>query len=996
MGGYALETETCRLEANWTGAESSRECTVEYTTASMVSVVAFLLLFTLYRDVLGASSAPREVVNFDFGWRYHWGNPTVACSPNAFPKNCSNVEYAGLNKNEASTAEACMNACCIDPSCAIWQFEPSVTNSSGGCWMGQSDTCFNNSKWIGGCRDVPSINVGPAARNFSDSMWDLVDVPHDPVVGGTYDQNGPASHAYLPQNATWYRKHFGLPAEWKGRSIWIYFDGIFRASTVFLNGVQLLYHDSGYTSFSARLDNATSVFYGNGKENENVLAVASTSVGGSGWWYEGGGIYRHTYLISAGTVHFVPDGLYGATNVTGKVTANDASNLMKGMTADMAMLNPIAEVVNDGTTAAQVKVQFTLYDATGASVVSGSTNSASVAPKQNGTFQAQMAVKNVQLWTAARTYLYTLEFVVMTETATDTANVTVGFRRTRWDASTGFYLNDDHFKWRGFCDHNDFTGVGVAVPDRVNLFRAQMVKAVGGNAWRMSHNPPTPRLLDVLDRLGIVVWDENRNFGNRSDWVLNQRDMVRRDRNHPSVMVWSFCNEGGCVPAHGEALTEIGTMFKEASKSQDSYRPVSANIIPHIDPNNSLSDAIDVTGFSHQGGQAFDTFHKMYPNRPTIASECCSCTTQRGEDVGNKSTPSIGNFNADCDSSQTGVQYQRNFTSGTLVWTLFDYFGEPSNFHWPQVSSAFGSIDLAGFAKASAFWYRSYWLHDPMNDSKPSDSVYHPPPLPNPSTANPTAAMEEDHDGNLVHIVQSWEPGLEGSTRTIHAYSNAPMIELFVNGKSQGAQSVPYRQYTTWNNVPFSPGNLTAIAQTADKKTVARHTVMTSGAAASVRIDVDVPSSTTGTGSALVLDGQDAGLVRATILDAGSNVVRSSSHNVSFRIVSGPGRIVGVGNGNPMCHESNTAMWRSAFHGLARAVVQVTEHASGPASHRRRLMEIDRQGGERTQIVTQPTATGIVVEASVDGLGSSQVTIPVSTNPSDDVLSVAAAWMQHS
>eukprot|EP00118_Oscarella_pearsei_P001518 m.7665 g.7665 ORF g.7665 m.7665 type:complete len:973 (+) comp19344_c0_seq1:163-3081(+) len=964
-------------------------------------VVALLFVQTAF-NVQGNASSPREVVNFDFAWKFHLGNPNPAqvCPPNSFPKNLSLVEYLGLQKNQASTAELCMNACCLDPSCAIWQFDSNCTDQSCDCWMGQSSSCINNSKWIGGGRIVPAVSVGPASSGFNDSGWELVDAPHDPIVAGTYTKDGPASHAYLPQNVTWYRKHFSLPVDWKGRSIWLYFEGIFHASTVFLNGKELLFHDSGYTSFSVRLDNASSVFYGDGAANENVLAVYATAEGGSGWWYEGGGIYRHTYLVSAGPVHFAADSLYGATNVTGDISANDQSDPTKGMMVDKATLNPIAEVVNDSPKAAKFTVMFSLFDETGVHVAAGSTESMAN-PNQTVQVHLEMPVSKIQLWTAARTYLYTLQFDVTSDVTgsnpADSVNVTIGFRHTRWDSDTGFYLNDLSFKWRGFCDHNDFTGVGVAIPDRVNLFRAQMVKAVGGNAWRMSHNPPTPPLLDILDRLGIVVWDENRNFGNKSQWILNQRDMVRRDRNHPSVMVWSFCNEGGCAPAKGPALTAIGNVFKEASKEQDMYRPVTANVIQGIDQTYSLSDAIDVTGYSHQNGKVFDNFHQKYPKRPTIASECCSCTTQRGEDVRNKTKPSLGNFNGDCDESQTGVQFDRNFVSGTLVWTLFDYYGEPSDYHWPQVSSAFGSIDLAGFAKASAFWYRTWWLYDPTNTNKSSDSVWFPPPLPNPSSDS-MAAQQEDHDGHLVHIVQSWEPRADADKRTIQVYSNAPTVTLYVNGASQGAQNTTYRKWTEWQNVAYAPGNLTAVAMSSSGGEVARHTVETSGEAASIRLDVDVPSKVTGTGTALLLDGQDAGLIRATILDAKGRVVRSASHNVTFRVVSGPGRIIGVGNGDPMCHEPNTVPWRSAFHGLARAIVQVTEHGSGSRSHRKRLAEIDRDGGKRTRILgvegwAEPAAESIVVEATAEGLSSANVTIPVSTDPADGVLSVAAKWM---
>lgn len=965
-------------------------------------ILLLLLCFLLTTQTSGVGkrdgsrpfSSPREDVNFDFAWRFYLGNFSnwFQCEEDAFPTNLSTVQCLGLKSSSANTANDCRDLCCMNVMCAIWQFA-----DDQGCWVevGTNDNCSRNhssSDWVGGGRPIPAkppppAKSGPTSRDYDDSSWELVDTPHDGLITGTYTQDGPEKHAYLPTNITWYRKHFNLPEDWKGQSIWVYFEGVFRASLIYLNGQQLLYHDSGYTSFSVRLDNATNVLYGDGEENENVIVVRADATQGSGWWYEGGGIYRHNHLVSTSPVHLVVNGVYGAFEVKSNISFHDKSLHTSGMFAEAAMLYVSAEVVNDQSSGSQsVEVRFTLFDQGGKMIGSTTTASMSAASGKAIEFVTNMTVSSVELWSINRPYLYTLQTEVISDsTVIDAVNTSVGARQTRWDPQTGFYLNNVHFTWRGFNDHNDFTGVGIAVPDRVNLFRGQSMRAAGGNAWRMSHNPPIPVLLDILDRVGVVVWDENRQFGDSDIWVDNQRDMVKRDRNHPSVMVWSFCNEAGCDLSSDEQA--VGQEFKDVSKDEDKFRPVSANQNGHI--GGGLSSVIDVQGFSHRPGSTFDSYHKEFPNKPLIGSECCSCRTQRGEDF--TESKQFTNFNADCNQEQTGYELDRKFVVGCMVWTLFDYYGEPTPFGWPMVSSSFGSIDLAGFAKASAYWYRAWWLYSSQhNQSSNGDFPMNPPSLVDPDA---TPLEENTHDGYLIHIVEHWEPRENATTRLVHVYTNAPMAELFVNGKSQGVQQLSWQGWAQWN-VTFSPGNISANALSSEKQVLASHTVLTAGAAVKIVAHVDVPSEETQTGTALVLDGQDAGMVRAAIVDSNGRVVPSASHNVSFQVVSGPGRIIGVGNGDPSCHEPNHASWRSAYHGLARAIVQVTENSATPEDHRHRLLQIDAEGGVRTRIVPPgvhvKAPESIVVEASAPGLGSSMVTIPVSTDiGKHSVLSIA-------
>ena len=951
--------------------------------------MTFMLLLVLAIATTGYCSK-RETVNFDFAWKFKLGEGIIPkCPEKEFPKDLSDVHCSDLERIMiVTTADDCRGMCCNDPMCAVWQF--SNTNV---CFIGQGNNCTTKAKnWIGGKRTVPGKAPKPPAlhgsiaRDYDDSDWEIVDVPHDSVINGEYSESASNRQAFLPKNWTYYRKHFSLPTEWKGMSIWVYFEGVFRATSVYLNGKMLKYHDSGYTSFGVRIDNASTIYYGDGKKNDNVLAIICSAIEGSGWWYEGGGIYRHVYLIGTSHLHFAIDGVYGASFPEGSISSHDTNDRSKGLYADSAMIKVTAEVINEADLMDKVYLYTFLYDESGNEVGSIDTPYNTIGGMDTIKISTSFNITHAELWSPGRPYMYTLSCTTFDGSYTDDINITIGIRTTHWDPNNGFYLNRKHFTWRGFNNHNDFTGVGMAVPDRINLFRAQQMRAVGANSWRMSHNPPTPVLLDILDSVGIIVWDENREYGDNDVWVQNQRDMVRRDRNHPSVMVWSFCNEAGCN--YGDSDEAIATMFANVSKEEDPYRPITAN--QNGDIGGGLSNVIDLQGFSHRHDDVFVSYHETYPDKPLIGSECCSCVTQRGEDFPDEL--SLGNFNADCNSEQTEYQLNLPYVAGCMVWTLFDYYGEPHPFEWPHISSSFGSIDLAGFAKASAYWYRSWWLYNAMkNHSTGGYDV----PINVPRLVNPDATDTEDNgkDGYLVHIVEHWEKNDKASTRTVHVYTNAPMAELFVNGKSQGIQKIVWQGWAQWDNVAYSPGNLTATALDDQHSVVATHTIMTTtGDPSSIKVYLDVPSEDTGTGSALVLNGEDAGMVSAAILDSNGRVCHGSSLNVSFSIVSGPGRIIGVGNGDPSCHEPNQASWRSAYHGLARVIVQVTEdHTS---QYRDRMIQIDRNGGIRTRVFdsrsSTPALDGIVVEATAPGVGSSTVTIPVTTDANNhNVLAVA-------
>lgn len=609
-----------------------------------------------------------------------------------------------------------------------------------------------------------------------------------------------------------------------------------------------------------------------------------------------------------------------------------------------------------------------------------------------------IALDSTRLWTSRQPYLYQVD-VVLSECATkhnraaedddelDRVSVQHGIRKIHFDANYGFFLNDAHFKIRGFCDHDTFAVVGMALPDRINLFRAQASRSIGGNGRRTSHNPPDPTLLDIYDRLGMVVMDENRLFGNNTAYVNNMAHLVQRDRNHPSVVIWSFCNEVFCEGDNEQG----GPAFQAITEKYDGTRPTLANMFTF---NDLLSNTVDVQGLSHESREQLDKCHATMPEKPIFLSECCSCNSMRDEDEGIETmhdnphkAVEQKSFNARCLDKLVNASDGVLYSAGTMIWTLFDYYGEPPS-PGMHVSSTYGQYDLCGFPKSAAFWFRTQWLL-----GVPDGRVDKP---------FPTNGAQE------VHLVESWESPDSwkytrgNKTRTIHAYSNAPITELFVNGKSQGSLPITPMilgdggSYAEWKSVSWEPGTLEVTALDKDSFQVAKASVKTNGKATAVVLSMDCPSEITGTGSALFLDGHDVALVRASIVDSQGHVVHQATNNITFTVVSGPGVIQGCANGDPKSYQPHVSNYQTAYHGLVRAVVRVTSIAGLSTEEKTLLQHVDgpiRLSGR--EVTAGPSLTDtddIIIEASSPGLGTSmQLRIPTSTDAStSSVLAVAA------
>lgn len=574
-----------------------------------------------------------------------------------------------------------------------------------------------------------------------------------------------------------------------------------------------------------------------------------------------------------------------------------------------------------------------------------------------------------------------------------------------------------------------------------------------------------------MDTLGILVWDENRDFNQLN--VKDMSDLVRRDRNHPSVVIWSACNEIECWLQGPANVT--GKLMHDAVKRWDTTRPFSANQNQLTFPigsnltNTFLSKYLDVEGFSHKSIMKAGPIHAANPDKAIVSSECCSCRTQRGEDYSDSASGVTFIKNLDqAVCMQTCMNYSYPFvpgnpspiygvTAGTLgVWTLFDYGGEPGN--WPQVSSSFGQFDIAGFAKSSSFWYRANWLaavpaSDPGRPLIPHKNIVRisqswtppqrpsfPPQPPNlhcdytlfeqlcpmhvaPVTNSELArcmACAKGHGKALIKAgcagVNVWPNYCRGEGPhfanvsvpvEVQVFSNLPQVQLLLNGKSLGQQPVTPFGFASFTNLSYAPGNLTAVgfftdtASSGDNDeygaitTMASHTIITPGPAAAIVLSVDCPSPATGTGNALLADGHDAALVRATVVDAHGYLVKNASHLITFTVTRGPGRIIGVHNGDAKSHEPQASNLRHAYHGLARAVVGVTIDALSPPIAAR--IDAEHGDGIGTVALTDPTsASDIIVTATTPGLGPGTVRVFVSTNATRDAPLAAARRHVHS
>jgi beta-galactosidase len=726
-----------------------------------------------------------------------------------------------------------------------------------------------------------SGNFLPVTRlDFKDDDWRELDLPHDWAVELPFTDaplvfhHGakPIGREYPETSVGWYRRVFDLPKADAGKIIAIEFDGVFRHATVLFNGHYLGENQSGYVPF--RFDVTDFANYG----DKNVLVVRVDASLGEGWFYEGAGVYRHVWLTKTDPLHLA----HGGTFVQSEVRTQTATIFMS------------TEIENDSDEDRTCRVISQIVDANGRVVASAKAEPKAVRAWAASRFESQTRLSKPLLWSIEQPNLYrTITTVDSNGIVTDREETTFGIRTIRFDADKGFFLNEQPVKIRGTCNHQDHAGVGSALPDRLQYFRIERLKEMGCNAYRASHNPPTPELLDACDRLGMLVMDETRLMDSTPEGLSQLERLVRRDRNHPSVIVWSLGNE------EREQGTDRGarivTTMKRLVKRLDPGRPVT--VAKNGAWDRGVTSVVDVMGFNYAGGggqggaataKNIDDFHAKFPKLPAIGSEMGSEFFTRGVYANDKEKGYVSAYDVNHPGYTTTTEgwwkifAERPFLSGAFNWTGFDYRGEPSPYPWPCISSHFGILDTCGFPKDIFYYYRSWWQSQPV-----------------------------------LHLFPHWNwPGKEGQEIDVWCYTNLDSVELLLNGVSLGAKTVARNSHVEWK-AKFAPGIIEARgSREGNVVTTARRE--TTGPAARLALRPDRAQ--------IAADGEDLSVVTIEIFDSRERLVPTAGNEVHFTL-RGPGRLIGVGNGDPSCHEpdkpaSPSQATRSAFNGLAMAIVQ--------------------------------------------------------------------------
>jgi len=754
--------------------------------------------------------------------------------------------------------------------------------------------------------------------DLDDSSWRKLNLPHDWSIEGEFAEKNPAGTGggALPGGTGWYRKSFIVPATAKGKLLFVDFDGVYRKGEVWLNGHYLGKRPYGYSSFQFEL--TPYINFG----AKNLIAVkVDNSEQPNSRWYSGSGIYRNTWLTTIDPIHVDHWGTWINTPEVNEQLAKVAIQ---------------TTVINQSQQDVSLTVTTILYDSAKREVARSSVP----VPMKKGESSIAgqtLSISNPILWSDDKPYLYkAISQVESNGRIVDRYETPFGVRYFSFDINKGFSLNGKHVKIRGVCNHHDLGALGAAVNKRALERQLEMLKAMGVNGIRTSHNPPAPELLELADEMGFIVMDEafdiwkkeKTKFDYHLDWdewhKRDLEDLILRDRNHPSVIIWSIGNE---VAEQWGSHPEAGIISKELVsivKNLDQTRPITA-ACNFVSTDNTLITAgnLDLVGTNYAHAE-MHKFPQMFPNRPLIYTETTSALATRGSyDMPSdqirrwprKWDEPLKDGNADfsCSaydncSTPWGSTHEEtwklikkhDFISGMFIWTGWDYIGEPTPYPWPAISSYFGIIDLAGFPKDSFYMYQSEWTSKPV-----------------------------------LHLLPHWN-WKQGEMVDVWAYFNADEVELFLNGKSLGTKRKTGDDlHVSWR-VPFEPGVLKAVSRRNGKVELTKE-VSTAGEAAKL---VLVPDR-----KIIQADGTDLSFVTVKVVDKNGVVVPGADNLVNFTL-SGPGFVAGVDNGSEISHESFKASHRKAFHGLAMAIVQ-----------------------------SKGSAGAITLKATADGLAPASVTI---------------------
>ncbi|MFT4203029.1 MAG: beta-galactosidase GalA [Chitinophagaceae bacterium] len=712
------------------------------------------------------------------------------------------------------------------------------------------------------------------SEKFDETGWETVNLPHDWVVGLAFQyvkNEDLDAHGYrpvgglFPQNSIgWYRKTFTInPADSGGRYL-LQFDGIYRDSKVWINGYYLGGNFSGYVP--SYYDISDFIQYG----KKNTLVVRADATQYEGWFYEGAGIYRHAWLNHIDEVHIKPE---GGVYVHSAVADNEAKVYVE------------TTVQNKSLSDKNISVTTILTDRNGKAIAQSKPIPIKLHIDAENTVTQELQIASPTLWEVDNPYLYRAVAVVSDgDKILDSVKVRFGVRSFRFDSKEGFFLNGKPLKLQGVCNHQDHAGVGSALPDYLQYYRIGLLKEMGANAYRTTHNPPTPELLDACDSLGMLVFDETRLLTSGNEYASQLQNLVLRDRNHASIFLWGIGNE-----EHHNQYNSIGKRVALNQMNLIRSLDTTRGITHAADMGNYFSgvnEVIPIRGFNYHL-KDIDAYHRDHPDQPVFGTEMASTVSTRGIYV--KDT--VNCYVPDYDScypawASTAEQWwtlaaDRKWYMGGFVWTGFDYRGEPTPYQWPNINSHFGVMDVCGFPKTVYYYYQSWWSKK-----------------------------------DVLHIAPHWNwKGEEGKNKLVWVNSNADNVELFLNGKSLGKKTMPRNGHLTWN-VAYQPGTLEAIGYKNGKKITAK--VETTGEPYQIRLS---PSKTT-----LNADGQDAVVVNVSVLDRQGREVPNAYDLIHFDVKNSDAQIIGVGNGDPTSHEPDKCdsdSWqRHLFNGKAQLIIR--------------------------------------------------------------------------
>lgn len=761
----------------------------------------------------------------------------------------------------------------------------------------------------------PAAGVSYAQGDFDDSAWRRLDLPHDWGIEGPFTSAGRGDTGRLPfYGVGWYRKKLTIPAADAGRSIFLDLDGAMSYATVWLNGSLIGGWPYGYASWRVNL----TPYIKSGGENQ--LAIRLDNPANSSRWYPGGGIYRNVWLVKTPPVHI---GQWGTCLTTPAITASAATVLLK-VTID-----------NDSAKNTTVRVSTQVYalDAsgkkTGPPVARIAPANLTIQSGKSAVTEGKATVANPKLWGPAPLQKPNRYVAVTTvqkgNVVADSYETPFGIRTLKFDANEGFFINGEHVKLNGVCNHHDLGALGTALNHRALQRQLEMLADMGVNAIRTSHNPPAPELLDLADQMGLLVMDETfdcwlrgktpQDYGRLfAEWhEQDTRMLVRRDRNHPSVIMWSIGNEVG-EQGQGSAGADVAKELHDIVREEDSTRPTTS-AMNSARADSPFSAVIDTAGLNYQGAgmgtsgpPQYPVFHQNFPGKFVFGSETASTISSRGEyvfpvahGIGAVTGPVTGQDNAARQMSSYDLYFPRwatspdkefaaqeryPFVGGEFVWTGWDYLGEPTPFDASR-SSYFGIIDLAGFKKDRFYLYQAQWRPD----------------LP------------------MAHILPHWNwPERKGLPTPVHVYTSGDEAELFVNGKSLGRKKMEQFQYRLrWDDVIYKPGELRVVAYKNGNEW-ATDTVKTVDAPAKLLLQPDRPT--------IAADGHDVSFITLTVTDPAGLTVPRSKNLVRFEI-SGPGEIVATDNGDPTDFTVFASKERKAFNGLALVIVKAKRGQAG-------------------------------------------------------------------